>query len=160
MTATSESSLVSSASTERAHQRMTRFVRAGVTLSFAAFLLSLVLPVIDIGDGDPAPGAIYLAIGALGPILGYAEWLANPILIVANFNTLAGRFKTGFVCGLIAFVLMAAFHFRGEMLVNEAGLEVPVRAYLSGYWSWIVAGMLSVLAPCLPFISEWLGWGE
>jgi hypothetical protein len=123
-----------------------RYGSLGLSIALYVWCLSL--------DAFCAPscqrGYDILITGPFGLLASVTSWtwLANPVLFSAWFGlAVADRISDArflaFGAGLAALVVAASFLLQREVMMNEAGILNPIRAYGAGYWVW-----LSSMAVC------------
>jgi hypothetical protein len=88
--------------------------------------------------------AAFIAVALMwkGQILGFASWLANPLLAAAWIFCLRNRLCPATVFSAIALVLMISFLAIDEVPFGLKSAGVPIARYGIGYWLWIASAAL------------------
>jgi len=91
--------------------------------------------------------AMCLAVGAMGLLAGYFEWIANPLLVFSWIAGFRGRRYQAAVSATIALALIAGFLFRSTMnhpLYQRAPIA-PIVGRGLGYWLWMLSAAIMVI---------------
>ncbi len=78
-----------------------------------------------------------LLVGWLGVLMGYFEWIANPLLLMAWICLWVRKPRHAIPFAVAACAIAFAFAFRDKILVNEAGNICRIVSLDAGYWLWI-----------------------
>lgn len=91
-----------------------------------------------------------LLVGPLGLIFGGANfsWLANPFLFSAWFSFKNKPLRT-IVVSSISVAFMASFLVFKRIISDEAGNYSEIVSYRSGYWLWLLSGMIMLVGNIL-----------
>lgn len=117
------------------------------------FILSLWLPAID-GAGFPAfSGLDVLRQGASGWRDGVVAWYANPVLIVALLACWFRQFRFALIAA-IAGTLLGLSSFTAEWAAETAGRSVPTFHFGIGFYLWLLAFGLVILAAVIGIYKE------
>ncbi len=122
-------------------------MRRGLACSIALlWLLSLVLPALRINDSDN-PGYVYLLWGVLGLLLGYVEWLANPLVVAAVIVLWLDdtpRIIRRIMAISLTFLVMLSLSRHG-LPTDEGGMPRMIEGRLVGYGAWLGSILLAGL---------------
>lgn len=120
-----------------------------ISISAIIFVIAMTQPAFyQIRRDDMVIGsAMCLAIGAMGLLAGYFEWLANPLILFSWIAALRGRRYQSAVSATLALILMGAFLFHSTMSypLYEREPNVPIVGHGLGYWLWMVSGATMVI---------------
>lgn len=117
--------------------------------SILAFLLALTAPAFSFSIGPGATSSVgaaqILLQGWKALRLGYVEWLANPLLLLAWILSVSHRAMLrpwALASASGALLLMLGFAARHELIV----VAQPVRivSHGVGYWLWITSAVLAI----------------
>ena len=115
--------------------------RGPLSVSLLLYLLCLPFDAFcPSGQCSAWPGYGILLFGPLGLFVSFATnwtWLANPTLFAAWIMHLVGAKIMSAILSLAAFAIAVSFLFQREIMVNEAGLLLPITGYRIGYWIWL-----------------------
>lgn len=121
-----------------------------IWMSVALFIAALSQPAFmqDRRDDSTIAAWLCLVLGGPGVLLGYVEWLANPILFYCWFATYRGRLFRGGLCALVATFLAAAFLLRSHMNwpLYERESTPKILGYGLGYWLWVLSALVMLAA--------------
>lgn len=91
-------------------------------------------------EGESSTGAFgLLLIGWLGVPMGYFEWFANPLLLIAWICLWIRKPRHAIPLAVAACAIAVAFAFRDKILVNEAGYIGRIVSLDAGYWLWVAS---------------------
>ena len=90
--------------------------------------------------------AMCLAVGAVGLLAGYFEWIANPLLVFSWIAGFRGRRYQAAVSATIALALMVSFLLRSTMNypLYQRAPTAPVVGHGLGYWLWVLSAAIMV----------------
>ncbi len=111
------------------------------------WLASLFLPALRI-NGATMPGWSILAFGWLASMIGYVDWLANPVLVAAGV-ALWGGAPRGWRVGLLGLVSVSLSH--GAIPTDEGGEPHPIEMRYAGYFLWLASLSLAGFSLLLPW---------
>ena len=113
----------------------------------AVWLLSLTMPALRV-NGSVWGGLSLLLWGVIGAMLGYVEWLANPLLIAAVVALWRGASRRPGAAIATALLVAAAVSVSRQGLpTDEGGMPHSIEAWLPGYFMWL--GSLVLCGICL-----------
>lgn len=118
----------------------------GAGISLCLFLACLAFPAFYVGvDQAPSGSLSLLATGWMGFFYGQFSWLANPAYVAAF---IARRAEPPFSLSLaiVALLLALSFLFNRTIVVNEGGLSDVITGVGWGYFLWVTAMLVLVLA--------------
>ena len=123
---------------------MTRLVRLVTPVICLGWVVALVLPALQLGDGAPLTGWTLLINGWRATGAGVWAWFANPLFICAVALLLVRRAQAAGVLAALALVLGLSSLATGALAVR-AGYSVPALAFGPGFCLWL----MSLFALCL-----------
>ena len=127
-----------------------KWLNATTVLSILSFVLAMTQPAFyENAVYDKAPNsALLLSIGWMGILVGYMEWVANPLIFVSWALARQGRFIPGMICALLAVAFIVGFMHRTEMVwPSDAGdRHATIQRYGLGYWGWLTSAALMVIS--------------
>ena len=98
-------------------------------------------------DDEAQRSFMLLLVGPMGVLVGYLEWLANPLIWYSWRMAKKGRWRTCAISSLIAVGLVASFLLRDHMEwpLYERDPRPRITGHGLGFWLWLVSA-LSMLA--------------
>ena len=131
--------------------------RLFVWISVALFVLTLTQPAFfqERRDDTTVAAWLCLLLGGPGVLLGYIEWLANPILFYCWYATYRGRLFQAGLCALVATFFAATFLARSHMNwpLYERESSPKILSYGLGYWLWLLSALVMLAANGRPLLS-------
>ena len=133
---------------------MTRVVRPAALAICLGWAVALILPSLQLGDGEPLSGGALLIDGWRAAGAGIWAWFANPLFFCAAALLLAGRDRTARVPAALALVLGLSSLVTGP-LAARAGYAIPALSFRAGFWLWLLSIFaLFILAWVAPFLKK------
>lgn len=123
---------------------MTGLVRLVTPVIFLGWVVALVLPALQLGEGAPLTGWTLLINGWRATGAGVWAWFANPLFICAVALLLVRRARAAGVLAALALVLGLSSLATGASVVR-AGYSVPALSFGPGFYLWLT----SLFALCL-----------
>jgi hypothetical protein len=98
---------------------------------------------------EPVTHAVLLlATGWMGVLIGYLEWIANPLILYSWTSALRKRVVPALLASTSAAGLILSFLLRKKM--DWPGMETDtnpdIQGYAAGYWLWLVSALVMVVA--------------
>jgi hypothetical protein len=127
----------------------TKIDRVYASISAIIFIIAMTQPAFyqTRRDDTVIGSAMCLAIGGMGLLAGYFEWIANPLLLYSWIAGFRGRRYQAAVSATIAFVFTVFFLFRSTMSypLYEREPIVPIVGHGLGYWLWMLSAATMVI---------------
>jgi hypothetical protein len=127
---------------ERALRRYQRLALIGGFLLWAG---SLALPAVEVSGGPTLSGSDVLMQGHTAWRQGVPSWFSNPLLAIAILGAWAGFHRASSAAATIAFGLALSSLFAGG-LARSRGATVPEFGYLAGFYVWLLAHAVVLVA--------------
>jgi hypothetical protein len=118
-------------------------------VSIGIFVLAMTQTAYYEAASDPARNsAMLLLIGWMGVLVGYIEWIANPLLFYSWFSALHRRYWEAVGSATLALVLILSFLRRSEVVwIGDNGSKAAaIRGYALGYWLWLASSAVMIIA--------------
>ena len=104
---------------------------------------------------EPVTHAVWLLLsGWMGVLIGYFEWIANPLILYSWISARRTRAGPALLAALLATAFILSFLFVKKM--NWPGMATDttpdVQGYAAGYWLWLASALVMVLASGVEFV--------
>jgi hypothetical protein len=104
---------------------------------------------------EPVTHAVWLlASGWLGVLIGYFEWIANPLIFYSWISARRKRILPALLASIAAVGLILSFLLRKKM--DWPGMATDthpdIQGYAPGYWLWLASALVMVLASGVEFL--------
>jgi hypothetical protein len=129
---------------------------SGTFISITLFLVGMTQPAFNQDlQSDPAPMAGgLLAIGWMGILVGYFEWIANPLMLFSWISAFFRRYSQAAVGAAVAFVVILSFLRHSNMVWpgDNGEKTATITGYDPGYWLWLASAAVMAIGSGL---SHW-----
>ena len=118
-------------------------------LSILAFLGAMPLTALtQLNAEEPVVSShLLLMVGWMGVMLGYVEWLANPLLLWSWIASYFNRPRASGLAALCAFGLALMFLRRHDLPKgDQSGGTMAILSLGPGYWLWLASALIMVVA--------------
>lgn len=110
------------------------------------YVVSLLLPAVDIGKNETVSGGIAVAYGYVALLGGQPAWLANPALLIALVFLIRRRWNRAAIAGALAVILMlGTLASVGPRPDRQTGpvfeFHLAILGFGPGYFCWLASGV-------------------
>lgn len=120
-------------------KRVAWWARWALRASLPLYLLSLMLPAIEVGTREWHWGYYLAMIGWLGLATGHASWFANLFYFAAWVLVFRKQWQIALLLSVLGIMLAASFPLHDTIAMSTSGAQSPIRSVGSGYHVWLAS---------------------
>jgi hypothetical protein len=124
-------------------------------VSVVIFLLAMTQPAFyQNRPAEPVTHSVWLLLsGGMGVLIGYFEWIANPLIFYSWISARRRRILPALLASIAAAGLMFSFLLRKKM--DWPGMATDthpdIQGYAAGFWLWLASALVMVAASGVEF---------
>lgn len=135
-----------------------KWLKRATLVSIVLFLAAMTQPAFyQNRTAEPVTHALGLLLsGFMGVLIGYFEWLANPLIVYSWFCARKKRVVPALIATLLAAFFILSFLSVKKMEWPGMGSDPnpDVQGYAAGYWLWLASALVMVVGSGVALVSE------